>query len=211
MKMEKSTYTHNREQKKYRMRTLTIRLVGTTPLLLHRVSRHERRDEIAAHAKNGKTLEDEANEVMMKDEKGNPAVPPAWLWEAIHKATPRIIVNERQVSFFKLQSVLCFPDKLLPLQSHNGNCLKWSVYTSVQHAAPNSRRSIAVVAPLFREWALEAQILATNGAFPDNTLLQKIFAEAGKCGIGLFHPPKKQFGQFRALVTHSFADLSRVG
>lgn len=182
------------------MRTLTIRLVGMTPLLLHRVSEHTRRSEIAAHVRNGETLEEIAGEVMMRDAHGNPAVPPSWIWEAIHGAAARIVQNGRQISFFRLQSVLCLPDKFLPLQSTNGSGLKWTVYTSIQHAAPKSRQSIAVVAPLFRTWALEVRTLLVNGAFPDDTLLHRIFAEAGKCGIGLFHPPKKQFGQFRAEI-----------
>lgn len=192
------------------MRTLTIRLVGTTPLLLHRVSRHERRDEIAAHMVNGTTLEEIADEVMMKNTQGNPAVPPVWIWEAIHGAAARVVINGKQVSFFKLQSVLCLPDKFLPLQSTNRSGLKWTVYTSVQHAAPKSRKSIAVVAPLFREWELEVRALAVNGAFPDDTLLLRLFEEAGKCGIGLFHPPKKQFGQFRVEILFGPAQYGRV-
>ncbi len=72
---------------------------------------------------------------------------------------------------------------------------RWTVYSSAQHASPESKRMIAVVAPMFKDWMLGVQVKFVD-SFSEDTL-QKIFVEAGRIGIGLFHPPKKQFGQFR--------------
>lgn len=183
------------------MRTLNLQLVGITPLILHRVSKHQLRVEIASHCEN-LTIEDEAAEVMVKDSLGNPAVPVSWLWDAIRAACSRITIDGEQVSFFKLQSVIRLPVDPIPLKDTDNHIPAWKVYSSLQHAAPGSKRSIAVVAPMFRDWMLSLQVSITKDLFPGNqvlsdTILEKIFAEAGKVGIGLFHPPKKQFGQFR--------------
>ena len=63
-----------------------MQLVGTTPLLLHHISRHELRAEIASRRGAGSSIEEEALEVMMKDKEGDPAVPVSWLWDASESA-----------------------------------------------------------------------------------------------------------------------------
>ncbi len=179
------------------MRTLSLALLGTSPLLLHKIANHQRREEISSHASNGVSLEKEALEKMMKDESGNPAVPSEWLWNSIRVACSKIVIDGKQVSFTKLQSAIYLRAGFLQLKSRSGG-LNWTVYTSRQHAMQKSNRMILVVAPMFRDWKLEFQVSAED-SIPDS-LLQKIFYEAGKSGIGLFHPPKKHFGQFRCLV-----------
>lgn len=181
------------------MRTLKVQLVGTTPLLLHRVSEHERRGEIAVGFASGQTLAQAAREVMSIDEKGRPAVPVEWVLDSLRRAAAKTMENGQQVSFCKLKSALILPEELIPLWNGNGKPLSWRIYQSAQHSAPQSSEIIAVAAPQFKEWSFFIEI-AVNGDFPSDTLLAHILEEAGKCGIGLFHPPKKQFGQFHPTV-----------
>jgi hypothetical protein len=183
-------------------RTLNLQLVGTTPIILHNVSRHQLREQIASRSGSSLSLEEEALEVMSKDNDGNPAVPVSWLSDAIRVGCSRITVEGKQISFFKLQSVVQLPEGMIPLRDTDNHIPIWKVYSSIQHAAPKSNRSIAVVAPMFKDWMLTVQAVVTGELISGNdvlneVVLEKIFAEAGKVGIGLFHPPKKQFGQFR--------------
>ena len=106
------------------------------------------------------------------------------------------------MSSIALRSIIRFEAETIPLKDTDNHAPAWTVYTSIQHAAPNSKRSIAVVAPMFKDWMLAVQVSIAKELFPGNqvlseAVLKKIFAEAGKVGIGLFHPPKKQFGRFR--------------
>ncbi len=179
------------------MRTLSICLIGTSPLLLHRTSKHQLRDQIAADLCAGRTLEDEALEVMQKDAFGNPAVPVSWLSDAIRVGCSRITVEGKQLSFVRISSCLRFSEGCTKLQTVNGKKPTWEVYRSIQHLAPGSKRTIAVIAPMFKDWMLSFQV-KVDGSFPDDALIGRILAEAGRVGIGLFHPPKKHFGQFRA-------------
>jgi hypothetical protein len=48
------------------MRTLNLQLVGSTPLLLHHISRHQFREQIASVKGETMSIEDEASEVMVK-------------------------------------------------------------------------------------------------------------------------------------------------
>ena len=178
------------------MRTLSLALIGTSPLLLHRISRHQERDHIAASGAEGKSLEAEAENVMSKDEHGNPAVPVPWLWDALRAGCSRIIVKGRQASFFELQSLIHLPEGTLPLKNTDNQNPCWEVYSSIQHASPESKKSIVVVTPKFKDWMLELKV-EVREEFLGEELLLKIFNEAGRAGIGLFHPPKKQFGQFK--------------
>lgn len=180
------------------MRTLTIRLVGTTPLLLHRICRHEFRKALASRASPTQSLEGEMREKMITDEEGNLAVPVGWIWDALCRGCAKIIVAGTQVKIQRFQSRLTLPAGLLPLQCKNGDPPSVSLFRSVQHAAPGSHRMIAVVAPKFEDWMLEMRVFVED-SFSDKTL-ELIFTQAGKAGIGLFHPPKKHFGQFRATV-----------
>ena len=134
---------------------------------------------------------------MFKDSHGNPVVPVSWLWDAIRKGCSRIIVDRgEQLSFVKLQQTLHLPAGFIRLQGKSNRPLEWEVYTSVQHSASGSKKMIVVVAPQFKDWMLEARV-SVDAQELDDHLLQRIFNEAGKSGIGLFHPPKKHFGQFR--------------
>ena len=183
------------------MRTLNLQLVGTTPILLHNISKHQLREQLASKGAM-LSLEEEALEVMTKDDDGNPVVPVSWLWDALRVGCSRITVEQKQVSFFKLQSVIRLPVNAILLKDTDCHAPVSKVYSSIQHAAPGSRRSIAVVAPMFKDWMLTVQVTVVGELFPGNevlseVILEKIFTEAGKVGIGLFHPPKKQFGQFR--------------
>lgn len=185
------------------MRTLILRVIGTTPLILHHIDKHQLREQIASHVSDGKTFEDEALEKMSKDGDGNPVVPVSWLLDAIRRGCSKIIIDGgKQLSFIKLQQSLHLQAGLIPLRSLNGRPLGWEVYAVVQHAAPGSKKMITVVAPIFEQWMLKISSIA-EGDWPDNSLLQRIFREAGKQGIGLFHPPKKQFGQFTAFIMPS--------
>ncbi len=183
------------------MRSLNMQLVGTTPLLLHHISRHQFREQLATH--NGEqTIEEEAMEVMVKDSDGNPAVPVSWLWDALRVGCSRIVVEGEQVRYFNVSSSIRLPEGLISLKDTDYKNPIWKVYSSVQHASPGSARSIAVVAPIFKDWMLEVNVSVIREIFPGNQVLgevviDRVFAEAGKVGIGLFHPPKKQFGQFR--------------
>ncbi|MFA6404959.1 MAG: hypothetical protein WCW03_03105 [Candidatus Paceibacterota bacterium] len=193
------------------MRTLTLRILGTTPLILHRISRHELREQIASDASKGILFEQEALENMSKDDDGNPVVPVSWLWDAIRKGCSKITVDGgSQLSFVRLQQVLHLPSGSIPLRKRNQHLdREWEVYTSVQHASPGSKKMITVVAPMFRHWMLEGSV-AVDGNQYDDYLLQRVFNEAGKVGMGLFHPPKKQFGKFTTFVTPSDVRLSQV-
>ena len=182
------------------MRTLNFRLIGTSPLLLHRTAKHQHREHIASNINHGERFEEEALEVMSKDAVGNPAVPVSWLWDAIRVGCSRITVEGKQISYVKVSAVMSLgPKDFLSLKSTDGRTPEWRVYKSVQHAGPSSKKSILVVAPEFRDWALEVMVRC-HLDFPDDELLLKIFTEAGRVGIGLFHPPKKHFGQFRCGV-----------
>ncbi|MDP3661460.1 MAG: hypothetical protein Q8R17_01230 [bacterium] len=178
------------------MRTLSLCLIGTSPLLLHRVARHQEREKITAHGHRGESLEEEAREVMSQDESGNPMVPVSWVSDALRIGCSRIVLEGKQISFCKFQSAVQLPTGLLALKDTDNYTPALEVYASMQHSAPGSRKSIAVVAPIFRDWTLVLPI-ETN---LDDELLMRIFNEAGRAGIGLFHPPKKQFGQFRCVV-----------
>jgi hypothetical protein len=183
------------------MRTLTLSLVGITPIILHRVSKHQLRQQIASGGKSNLSLEEEALEAMSKDTVGNPAVPVSWLWDALRAGCSRILVGQKQMSFFRLESSIKLPDGPIRLKDTDNHIPKWTVYSSIQHASPGSKNSIAVVAPMFKDWMLTVQVSVVADLFLGNEVLSevtlnRIFAEAGKAGIGLFHPPKKQFGQF---------------
>lgn len=175
------------------MRTLTLQLVGKTPILLHRISRHQFREQLATRNE-GQSIVEEAKEVMVKGVDGNPAVPVSWLWDAIRVGCSRITVEGKQLSLFSLQSVIRLPEGLLSLRDERDQIPTWSVYSSIQHAAPESKKSIAVVAPIFKDWRLTVNV--SIGESITNELLFRVLREAGRVGIGLFHPPKKQFGQF---------------
>ena len=185
------------------MRTLNLRLIGTTPILLHQISRHQEREKIASHVEAGKSLLDEARDKMSKDSLGNPVIPVSWIADAIRVGCSRITVEGKQVSFTKVQSVMHLPTVPLPLTRKSGGVAECDeAYQSLQHATPGSKKSIVVVAPMFRDWMFELSVTISGDLFPDdvvgsNKILDRIFAEAGRSGIGLFHPPKKQFGQFR--------------
>lgn len=191
------------------MRTLTLRIIGTTPLILHCVARHQLREHIASNSKRGE-FKDKAFGVMSKDECGNPAVPVSWIWDAVRRGCSRIIVDGgKQLNFVKLKQSLHLLAEFIPLRGTSNRPFVREVYTSVQHAAPGAKKMIMVVAPMFKHWALEMPIVADVDG-PDDSLLQRIFSEAGRSGIGLFHPPKKQFGQFTAFITPADARLGQV-
>lgn len=176
------------------MRTLILRLIGTTPILLHHISRHQFREQLASHS-GGQTIEEEALEVMVKDSEDSPSVPVSWIWDALKVGCSRITVEGKRFSYFSFQSEFILPLGTVPIRRTDGSIPEWKPYSSIQHAAPGSKESIVVVAPIFRDWMLT--VAATVSESLDRNLLNKIFVEAGKVGIGLFHPPKKQFGQFR--------------
>jgi hypothetical protein len=188
------------------MRTLNLRLIGTTPILLHQISRHQEREKIASHTEAGRSLLDEARDKMSKDSDGNPVIPVSWIADAIRVGCSRITVEGKQVSFAKVQSLLHLPTGSVGLYHRNGNipeCDK--AYQSMQHATPGSKNSIVVVAPIFRDWMSELSVTVSGNLLPDDVIgsdkmLDQIFFEAGRSGIGLFHPPKKQFGQFRVEI-----------
>lgn len=175
------------------MRSLILQLIGTTPILLHRIHRHQFREQLASNSE--LSIEDEAREVMVKGEDGNPAVPVSWLWDALRVGCSRITVEGKQISFIKFQSTLHLPFGMLPIRDTDNRIPAWKPYSSIQHAAPGSKKSIAVVAPMFNDWMLSVRVVRDDSM--DDEFLRKVFLEAGKVGIGLFHPPKKQFGQFR--------------
>lgn len=177
------------------MRTLTVRLVGTSPLLLHRICRHEFREQIAVRGNCEQSLEDIADSVMVKDAHGNPAVPVGWVWDALARGYAKILVGGKRVKIQRFQSRLTLPAGLLPLQDKDGSAPAMSVFRSVQHIAPGSRKMITVIAPKFKDWELQMRAFVEDSC--SNETLMLIFQQAGKGGIGLFHPPKKQFGQFR--------------
>ncbi len=192
------------------MRTLTLLISGTTPLILHHICEHQCREQIASNITDGQTFEDEALEKMSKDGDGNPAVPVSWLWNSIRRGCSKIFVDGgKQMSFIRLQQSLHLPAGLIPLRSSIGRPLDCDVYAAVQHAAPGSKKMITVVAPKFKYWMLKIPS-TVEGDWPDNSLLQRIFREAGKQGIGLFHPPKKQFGQFTVFITPGDARFGQV-
>lgn len=179
------------------MRSLNLQLVGITPLLLHHISRHQFREQLATHNCE-QTIEEEALEVMVKDSDGNPAVPVSWLWDAIRVGCSRIAVAGNQLSFIKFQAALHLPFGTLPLRDTDNHVPVLKPYSSIQHAAPGSKKSMVVVAPMFDDWML--MVRAVRDDTYDDGFLRRIFIEAGKVGIGLFHPPKKQFGQFRCEI-----------
>ena len=185
------------------MRTLNLQLVGSTPLLLHHISRHQFREQIASVKGETMSIEDEASEVMVKDCNGNPAVPVSWLWDALRVSCSRITVEKKQLSFIGVQSAIKLPEEeLLPLRVKKDNFVpKWKTYSSFQHAAPGSKKSVIVVAPMFRDWMLVVSVQYQISSFVDSVIVHKIFTEAGRVGIGLFHPPKKHFGQFRVILS----------
>lgn len=144
------------------------------------------------------SLEEEALCVMSKDNDGNPAVPVSWLWDAIRAGCSRVTAGGKQTSFIKFQSVIHLPPGSIPLQGKNGSVPEWEVYKSVQHRAVRSKRLVLVLAPLFRDWSLRLDIILESSS-ADEELVRQVLLEAGKAGIGLFHPPKKHFGQFKIL------------
>lgn len=149
------------------------------------------------------SIKEEALEVMVKDGDGNPAVPVSWLWDAIRVGCSRITVEGKQLSFFTLKQIIRLPEDTIPLRDTDNKVPEWKVYSSVQHLAPGSKRSIAVVAPMFSDWMLVTQVSVARDIYlcdqlQSDLVLERIFVEAGKVGLGLFHPPKKQFGQFKA-------------
>ena len=187
------------------MRTLNLQLVGSTPLLLHRISKHKLRDQVASTKGSTLTTEEEALEVMVKDIHGNPAVPVSWLWDSLRVGCSRIMVERKQVSFTKLRSLIKIPGALLALRDTDNHTPTWKPYLSLQHAAPGSKKSMVVLAPEFKDWMLVVPVqfpanVLINNAIENKVLIERIFAEAGRVGIGLFHPPKKHFGQFKIFV-----------
>jgi hypothetical protein len=187
------------------MRSLNLQLFGSTPLLLHSISRHQLRSQVASTKGATLTIEEEALEVMVKDTNGNPAVPVSWLWDSLRVGCSRIIVEKKQVSFTRLQSLLKLPEGFLSLKDEDNRVPAWEPYLSFQHAAPRSKKSVAVLAPKFKDWMIIVPVqfhenLPINNAIENKVLIERIFAEAGRGGIGLFHPPKKHFGQFKTLV-----------
>jgi hypothetical protein len=181
------------------MRTLTLELVGTSPLILHKVSRHQLRDQIASTKGATMTVAEEAQDNMLINDDGNPAVPASWIMEAVRVGCSRIFVDtpqgRQQFSFVKLAAVMKIADMLIPLRDKDGRNPTWIPYTSFQHAAPGSKKMIAVVAPQFNNWMLFVQLTISDPTL-DNEILKRVFEEAGRSGIGLFHPPKKNFGRF---------------
>jgi hypothetical protein len=182
------------------MRTFTFELIGTTPLLLHRVSRHQQRDLIASTKGTTMSIAEEAQDVMSINEDGHPVVPASWIKDALRAGCSRIFVDtahgRQQLSFAKLMSSLSIADDPIPLRDKDGHIPKWIPYTSFQHAAPGSKKMIAVVAPQFNDWMLIIQLNISDPTL-DKDILKRVFDEAGRGGIGLFHPPKKNFGRFQ--------------
>jgi hypothetical protein len=177
------------------MKTLNFQLVGKTPLLLHEISRHQLREQLALHEAE-LPIEEEVLKVMVKDSVGNPVVPVSWLWDSIRVGCSRITVREgKQLSFQKLQSVVNLPEGYIPVLDREGSMPKVGIYSSMQHASPGSRKPIAVVSPMIKLWSLTFNVVVV-GEHLEEALLRKVFLEAGRVGIGLFHPPKKYFGQF---------------
>jgi hypothetical protein len=151
------------------------------------------------------SIEDEASEVMVKDCNGNPAVPVSWLWNSLRVGCSRVTVEKKHVNFTKLQSLVKLPGGLLPLRDTDNKIPAWEPYLSLQHADPKSKKSVVVLAPKFKNWMIIVPVqfhanLLINNAIENKVLIERIFAEAGRGGIGLFHPPKKHFGQFKTLV-----------
>lgn len=189
-----------------------MELIGTTPILLHRISQHQLREEIASKRGGTMSLAEEAVECMSKDDTGAPVVPVAWIWDSIRRGCSRVLIGSQQVSFFKLQSEIKLPEGVIPLVDKENAIPIPETYSSMQHAAPGSKQAITVVAPLFRNWKLCFEA-AVETEFPHDQLLAAIFLEAGKAGIGLFHPPKKHFGKFRSeiySVAQRSVELRRV-
>ncbi len=186
------------ERKVFVMREITIRMIGTTPLLLHRICRHEFREALAWNGSLAEPLEEGVKETMSKDIHGKPAVPVWWLWDALARGCAQIVVGGKRIQHTRFQSRLTLPAGTAPLLGKNGAEPVIRVFLSRQHASHGSRKMIAVVAPRFDYWELRLRAFVDD-SFSNDTL-QLIFGEAGKCGIGLFHPPKKQFGQFRCVV-----------
>jgi hypothetical protein len=54
---------------------------------------------------------------------------------------------------------------------------------------------------MFSDWMLVVSVQYQISSFVDPVIVHKIFTEAGRVGIGLFHPPKKHFGQFRVILS----------
>ena len=187
------------------MRTLNLQIVGSTPLLLHHISRHQLREQIASVKGATMSMDEEALEMMVKDKHGNPAVPVSWLWDALRVGCSRITIEQKQVSFTRLQSIIKLSEGVLSLKDTDNHVPEWKTYSSLQHSASGSKKSVTVIAPMFKDWMFVLPILVSTNIIPDNPiendrLLERIFVEAGRVGIGLFHPPKKHFGQFRISV-----------
>ena len=181
------------------MRTLKLRLVGTTPILLHKISQHQDRKAIASNIVNGINIGEEAKNLMLVDNLGNPAVSVSWLWDALRVGCSRIVTNRKQYSFMNFQPLVSLPMGLIPISRKSESDPVWTVYKSVQHSKQGSKKMILVVAPMFKTWEVKLSI-SFNENNIDTSLISSIFIEAGKAGIGLFHPPKKHFGQFHCTV-----------
>ena len=122
-----------------------------------------------------------------------------WIWDSVRCSCVRIHNENQQVSFWRLKQSLNMPSGTIPLRPVGEVGLTHTVFRSCQHAGANTSSTAYVIAPQFGSWMVEFRVW-TDDAFPDNALLLRIFSEAGKQGIGLFHPPKKQFGQFRPIL-----------
>lgn len=120
----------------------------------------------------------------------------SWIKDALRAGCSKTVQNGAQVSFAKVNAALRLPEGFLEVCDKNNHAPTWAPYSSIQHAAPDSQELILVIAPKFKDWMLTLS-LQVEGDFPDDALLFQIFNEVGRIGIGLFHPPKKHFGQFR--------------
>lgn len=175
------------------MRTITFCLVGTSPLLLHKICEHQKRDQVTSTGGDPST---EAAQAMYRNEKGAPAIPASWLSDAMRAACSHLEDGGRRLSYSRIASTLCFAAKSFVLRNTDNREPSWSAYESIQHRKPGSKTMVVVVAPQFSDWMVDV-VVNVYGDYPDTSLLERIFNQMGRMGIGLFHPPKKNFGQFR--------------
>ncbi len=168
---------------------LLVHLRGVTPLLMHPITDHTRREQIIKISK--QPLAD----LLVRDTRsGCIAVPGRWLKHAVRMAAWPY--QDRHSGHFVDQvSQYCIIGGYLILSSTSG----WSVYSRNRHARPNSREMGIVRCPQFDDWSCEA--LISFSAPLNEKIIQRLVGSAGRdIGIGLFSAEQRgAYGKFEAV------------
>lgn len=183
------------------MKNVRVRIVGTTPLLLHRFT-----DQDQMTATNGSRTssltgdrgspEEQAERSLYKDESGTLVIPQPNLFRCIIDAGKFFKNGKSKVTTQKSSLIPACVEVhgvTLPLQSENG----WSVDARPVRIPATGGRIIRY-RPIFYEWSIDFEMTVDESEMSVPFVREIIDTAGRKIGLGDFRPDTKgPFGKFR--------------